>query len=95
MLRIEKLSDPKSTFLKLSGWLQEEHLPLLDAEIQACQGTPKLDLDDVKLVDRSSVQFLIRRECEGIQLINCPLYIREWITRERSRPGRPTLNRKI
>jgi len=87
MLRIEKLSDPTSTILKLSGWLQEEHLLLLGKEIQACGGTPQLDLTDVTLVDRLSVQFLIRREAEGVQLINCSLYIREWITRERSKRG--------
>jgi ABC-type transporter Mla MlaB component len=85
MLRLEKLLAPTSTTLKLSGWIQEKYLPLLQAEIQACQGTPKLDLTDVKLVDRSSVRFLIRWESEGIQLLNCPLYIREWISRERSK----------
>src|SRR5258706_5483433 len=85
MLRLEKLSDRMSTILKLSGWIQEEYLPLLQAEIQACEGTPKLDLTDVKLVDRSSVRFLIRWESEGIQLLNCSLYIREWISRERSK----------
>jgi hypothetical protein len=88
MLRLEKLSYPTSTILKLSGWIKEEHLPLLQAEIQACGASPKLDLTDVKLVDRSSVRFLIRWESEGIQLLNCPLYIREWISRERSRRPR-------
>jgi hypothetical protein len=85
MLRVEKLSDPTSITLRLTGWIQEEHLPLLDAEIHACEATPQLDLSEVKLVDRSTVQFLIRRESEGIQLLNCPLYIREWICRERSK----------
>jgi hypothetical protein len=88
MLRIEKLSDPTSIILKLSGWIQEEYLPLLQAEIQACEGTPKLDLADVKLVDRSSVRFLIRWESEGIQLLHGSLYIREWISRERSKHHR-------
>jgi hypothetical protein len=85
MLRIEKLFDPMSTVLKLSGWIQEEHLPLLDAEILACEGMPTLDLTDVKLVDRTSVRSLIRWESGGIRLLNCPLYIREWMSRERAR----------
>jgi len=88
MLRIEKLTGQTSTTLKLSGWLQEEHLPLLQAEIFACAGTLQLDLTEVTLVDRPSVRFLIRRESEGMQLFNCPLYIREWITKERSRHRR-------
>ena len=88
MLRIEKLSGPTSTILKLSGWIQEESLPLLQAEIHACDGTPRLDLTDVTFVDRPTVQFLVQRESEGMQLVNCPLYIREWITRERSKHWR-------
>jgi ABC-type transporter Mla MlaB component len=88
MLRLEKLSHPTSTILKLSGWIQEQHLPLLQTEIQACEDTPQLDLTDVKLVDRSSVRFLIQWESEGVQLLNCPLYIREWISRERCKHWR-------
>jgi hypothetical protein len=87
-LRLEKLSDPTSIILKLSGWIREEHLPLLQSEIQACEGTPKLDLADVTLVDRLTVRFLIQRESEGIRLLNCPPYIREWISRERSKHSR-------
>jgi hypothetical protein len=29
------------------------------------------------------VKFLARREADGIQLDNCPAYIREWIEREK------------
>jgi anti-anti-sigma regulatory factor len=42
-----------------------------------------LDLKEVKLVDRDAVRFLARCETNGIQLENCPPYIREWIVRER------------
>jgi len=28
------------------------------------------------------VQFLAAREGEGVELLNCPRYIREWIGRE-------------
>src|SRR5579862_3732207 len=86
MLRIEKLSAKTSTVLKLSGRIQEEHLSQLQTEIEQCTNTPKLDLKDVKLLDRPSVRFLMRCESRGIQLANCPLYIQEWISRERRRP---------
>ena len=49
---------------------------------------PSLDLEEVTLLDRDSVRFLIRCESEGVQLVNCPLYVREWITRERGQMTR-------
>ena len=42
-------------------------------------GRLTLDLDEVRLVDRESVRFLASCEARGIQLKNCPFYIREWI----------------
>lgn len=88
MLRIEKRVHQSSTVLRLSGRIQEEYLPQLQTEIeQCCADKPKLDLKDVKLLDRPSVRFLMRCESQGIQLVNCPLYIQEWISRERRRAG--------
>jgi hypothetical protein len=85
MLRIEKLLDKTSTVLSLSGRIQEEYLSQLQAEIELCTETPKLDLKDVNLLDRPSVRFLMRCESQGVQLVNCSLYIQEWISRERCR----------
>jgi len=42
-----------------------------------------LDLSEVTLVDLDVVRFLISCENEGIELANCPAYVREWILRER------------
>jgi hypothetical protein len=44
---------------------------------------PVLDLKDLTLVDQDAVIFLRHCEGEGIQLKNCPAYIREWIDGER------------
>jgi hypothetical protein len=85
MLRIEKLLGKTSTVVKLSGRIQEEYLSQLQTEIGQCTDTPRLDLKDVNLLDRSSVRFLMRCESQGIQLVHCPLYIQEWISRERRR----------
>jgi hypothetical protein len=85
MLRIEKVLGKISTVLKLSGRIQEESLSQLQTEIEQCANLPKLDLKDINLLDRPSVQFLMRCESQGIQLVNCPLYIQEWISRERHR----------
>jgi hypothetical protein len=85
MLRIDRRSKGKSSSdLKLSGRMQADGLLELHAEIEKCN--PKsLDLEEVTLLDRDSVRFLIRCESEGIQLVNCPLYVQEWIARERGR----------
>ena len=85
MLRIESVNDGRSVVLKLSGRIDEEHHAQLHAEIEKSGDVSKLDLKDVNLVDRSSVRFLMQCESRGIQLANCPLYVQEWISRERAR----------
>ena len=87
MLRIDKLSGKTPTILKLSGRMQEENLSDLQTEIEQCGVPPRLDLKEVNLLDRPSVRFLIQCEFQGIQLINCPLFVQEWITCERRRAG--------
>jgi hypothetical protein len=42
-----------------------------------------LDLKKLTLVDREAVIFLAECEAGGIELKNCPAFIREWIRRER------------
>ena len=83
MLRIERVKDGRSTVLKLSGRIEEEYLAQLYSEIEKSENATKLDLRDVSLVDRSSVRFLIECESRRIELLNPPLYVREWISRER------------
>ena len=83
MLRIEKLLGKTPTVLKVSGRIQEENLSELQTEIEQRADSPRLDLKDVNLLDRAGVRYLSQCESQGIQLVNCPLYIEEWITRER------------
>lgn len=89
MLRIEKFLSKTPTVLKLSGRIQEKHLSELQTEIEQCIDPPNLDLKDVSLLDRLSVRFLIQCESQGIQLVNCPLFVQEWITCERRRAFPP------
>src|SRR5262249_42189476 len=42
-----------------------------------------LDLNEVRLVDRAAVAFLRRCESSGVGLKNCPVYVRESISRQR------------
>jgi hypothetical protein len=64
----------------VSGRIEQKHIAelqeLLDAEGDICVS---VDLEEVRLVDREAVRFLASCEARGIQLINCPSYIREWI----------------
>ena len=48
-------------------------------------GGPKiaLDLEQVDLVDVQIVRFLGACEAQGITLLNCSPYIRDWIGKER------------
>jgi hypothetical protein len=42
------------------------------------------DLKEVTLVDWDVVRFLGASELEGVKLVHCPRYIRDWISRERN-----------
>ena len=42
-----------------------------------------LDLSEITLADRASVEFLSQQSREEIELINCPPYIRPWIAGDR------------
>ena len=61
---------------------------LLSLERETANGLLALGLKDVTLVDRGAIKFLARCEADGIELENCPPYIREWIQRERDRSRR-------
>jgi len=84
VLRIERVSHGQVTTLRLSGRLQSEDVEQLRTQIAA--GSPKviMDLNEVKLIDRDVVRFLGTCETNGIELSQCPLYIREWIDREKA-----------
>lgn len=71
--------------LSLSGWLEREELTVL-REIIASEAENRsvaLDLKGVKLVDQDAVALLLHCEDKGVELKDCPAYIREWIARTR------------
>jgi hypothetical protein len=87
-LRIETLDGEHGTILKLIGRIRAEHLAELRRQI-AASAPSVLELGEVSLVDADAVRFLGSCESDGIQLLNCSAYIREWIVRERE-----TLNKQ-
>lgn len=84
MLKIQKVENGNVVF-SLIGQLDLEMI----AEIKELFASePKdshlvLDLKELTLVDQEAVIFLAECEASGIELKNCPAYIREWIRRER------------
>jgi anti-anti-sigma regulatory factor len=87
-LKIEKTPGEHGTIIKLIGRIRAEHLSELNAQITACVPKIVLELGEVSLVDADAVRFLGSCETEGIQLLNCSAYIREWIVRERETPNK-------
>jgi anti-anti-sigma regulatory factor len=82
-LKIEKYSDEYSTTLRLIGRMHAEHLPELEKQIRESESKIVLDLEELNLVDVDAVRFLGRCEIEGVALVNCSPYIRDWIGKER------------
>ena len=85
MLKITRAANGDVVFT-VSGRMDAENLAELEAlfNSEASGRRITLDLMELTLVDQDAVSFLMRCEADNIQLKNCPAYIREWITRERS-----------
>jgi hypothetical protein len=89
MLKIQRKANGRVLFT-LSGRIEAEDIDELRRllELEDTSRKIALDLRDVTLVDRDGVKFLADCEANGIQLENCPAYIREWIGRESGRARR-------
>ena len=83
-LKIERQSDGKTTIMWLIGRIRSEDLDELKAQTNDNSKRIILDLNEVTLVDVEAVRFLSNCEHGGIVLVHCPLYVREWIIRERA-----------
>lgn len=89
MLKIEKESDGHTMSLRLSGRIQSADIGNITAQMGDDSVRILLDLSEVTLVDVEAVRFLSDCEYEGIVLVHCPLYVREWILRERAEGAQP------
>ena len=82
-LKLERISGVRGTRIRMSGALRSDHLDQVRAEIER-GGAIALDLEEVDLVDIEAVRFLNQCEADGISVLHCSPYIREWMFRERS-----------
>ena len=84
-LKIEKTINRGRPTVRLIGRVQAEDLPEVARQLETGDPGTVLELDEVTLVDIDVVRFLNRCETEGVRLVNCSPYIREWMSREQNR----------
>jgi anti-anti-sigma regulatory factor len=86
MLRINiNLDTEGDAKLTLAGKCNGTSLGELRRAIERARRTRKrvlIDLSEVTLLDKPSLQFLAAQTREDVTLTNCPEYIQPWIQRE-------------
>lgn len=89
MLRMEKDTDGCVSRLKLSGRIQSGCITSIRSAMNDGCARKIMDLGEVTLVDVGVVRFLISCEDEGVELLQCPPYVHEWMLRERAEEAQP------
>jgi hypothetical protein len=84
MFRMEKNSAGCVTNLRLIGRIQSEGIACIRNAADEGSDCKIFDLSEVTLVDIEAIRFLIGCEDGGIELAQCPLWVREWMLRERA-----------
>jgi hypothetical protein len=94
MFKIQRSASDR-VLLLLSGRIEAEDVAELQRLLRLeASGQPiALDLQEVTIIDRDAMRFLARCGQEGIQLENCPAYVREWIEAEERRNNRQKAER--
>ena len=72
-----------SITLLLNGKFSEDALAELDQSIAEARGAHQriyIDLSEVTLLDRKAVQYFTEQAGQDLKLVNCPIYLRRWIT---------------
>ena len=84
--KIEKVdSSDNAVVLLVSGRIETQHLSTIKDLIGGDESPVSLDLREVTLVAREVVPFLVACERDGVELANCPAFLRDWIAKERQR----------
>jgi hypothetical protein len=81
--RIDRRWNEQGLLLYISGRLASEDLGGVRTALDR-RRVNAIELPEVELVDRDAVKLLAQAEAEGIELRNCPAYIREWVTNKRT-----------
>lgn len=65
-------------------WSDRHFVLELKTQLEGNNGRTLFDLDELTRVDASVVRFLRGCQGSGIELLNCPPYIREWMKRDKA-----------
>jgi hypothetical protein len=84
-LKIEKTVNRRGPTVSLIGRIRAEDLPEVAKQLEGSGLRAVPQLDEVTLVDVEVVRFLNRCKAEGVRLVICSPYIREWMRREQNR----------
>lgn len=68
--------------LSISGRIAERDVETLQSLLEQERRVVAIDLKDVLIVGSEAIKFLALTESHGVELRNCPPYIREWIARQ-------------
>jgi len=68
----------------LSGRMKAEQVAVLKELFDTDCRSIILDLQEMRLVDRDAVKFLMSCARVGMNLENCPAYVREWMDKEKN-----------
>lgn len=79
-------TQPSETFVTvlLNGNFSEDSLAALKASLAEAREENRevvVDLSEVTLVDRKAVQYLVDQTSNNVKIVNCPVYLRRWITK--------------
>jgi hypothetical protein len=85
MLKIVITADSFCRHLRLIGDLRVEDLEELKRHLSRSSDEVTLNLEELKIVDLGAVLFLLSCEADGMRIVECPYYVREWMNRERER----------
>jgi anti-anti-sigma regulatory factor len=84
--KIDRFTAPDDlVILRVSGRIDNAHAETL-RELTEKDETAKrltIDLTEVTVVSRKAVEVLTAAEVNGVELNNCPAYVREWISLEK------------
>jgi hypothetical protein len=82
--KIELEQHPAERYVRvlLNGKFSEDALAAVERSICEAESSHRrvfVDLSEVTLVDRKAAEYLSARASNGVQLVNCPPYLRRWI----------------
>ena len=83
--KLERSSDGGRLVVRMIGAAKSEHLGEISRELDLSGPGAALDLEEITVVGADIIRFLLARERQGIELLHCPAYIREWIAKEARR----------